>query len=540
MKNYNIFNKNNNIKMETRKTKNAINSKLFINEALNSPVLLLSLICCLGLFVRVLTINHPFWLDELSTAWVVRDTLSEIFTRCWINNLSPLYYTLVYISKYYAGYSEASLRIPSVVAGVLTIPLFYLLTYKLSHSKKLSLFAAFLSSIDLNLIHYSLEVRPYSLVIFFSMLQIYFFLCFLQNKQKIIYSIVSGLLSGIVILFHYTSSLLYAMELLFAAIYLFQTRNFSKEKITGILMFLFIPLIVSAPVLSHLKYLFVSRNILESFIPPKDIYSIFSLHPHLMQYIIIPFSFAILVENSIRKKGITNKYNANNFSFFFLSFWYFFPLLILWALSEMSIVNLCIPRYITWIIPAPVIGCALLVSIFRSNWSKFVFTGTLFLLFIQSFNEHAILRRLTSRLTQKDTVKTVLNNRDDWKSSNGFDWKEAVTAINNSGAKVSKIYLISGLAETKMLKTQYSSLLKNYLLSPVNSMYKLNKPYIDSTEPISSVDDIQDSASNYILVGDSKFLEKFDKKVIEMSPKNAVIRIFYVPNTTQQLDNQTP
>ena len=79
------------------------------------PFFILS-VCSIGVFVRVQVIHHDLWLDELTTAWVVNDNFSKIFERCWINNLSPLYYIFVYISKLLFGFSESSLRIPSTIA----------------------------------------------------------------------------------------------------------------------------------------------------------------------------------------------------------------------------------------------------------------------------------------------------------------------------------------------------------------------------------------------------------------------------------------
>ena len=86
-------------------------------------------------------INREFWTDEYCTAWVVRDGFASVFQRAWFNNLSPAYFLIVRCSAEVFGYTEAGLRLPSLLAGVLLIPVVYALCRRLGVSRPLSLLA---------------------------------------------------------------------------------------------------------------------------------------------------------------------------------------------------------------------------------------------------------------------------------------------------------------------------------------------------------------------------------------------------------------
>jgi len=486
------------------------------------PFFILS-VCSIGVFVRVQVIHHDLWLDELATAWVVNDNFSKIFERCWINNLSPLYYIFVYISKLLFGFSESSLRIPSTIAGVLTIPAIYLLTYRLSRNHMLAVFASFLSSLDYSLIQYSYEVRPYSLLQFFTLIQLYFFLGLLYDEPKVFNGVFLGILSGIIILLHYTAGIIFILETFIATVYFLRTRNFSRAKITALLTCILLLVIFSIPVLKHIIYLYEYKDILGSFIKMKSINSSITIHSHLIEYILLPIVFTIFVGYITRNSKNENRLpNDKTFELFFLFSWYFIPILLQWALSRAGIVNVYHPRYLLWILPAPIIASAILISVFRTKRAKIVFIITLLL--ITQFRGSKSLEHLI-----KGDFRNTIGARI---APARFDWKEAVNKINYSGIVPSKVYIQPGLVERKRLKNpeDESRLLNEYLISPVNSMYKLDKIYLDRAVPIASIVDIPDLTPDFLLVGTLKTeeVEKYFECSIEMSPEDAKVKIFYV------------
>ena len=107
-----------------------------------APTAAIVVLCTMLAFaVRWQGINREFWTDEYCTAWVVRDGFAPVFERAWVNNLSPAYFLIVRCSAELFGYTEAGLRLPSLLAGVLLIPVVYALCRRLAVSRPLSLLA---------------------------------------------------------------------------------------------------------------------------------------------------------------------------------------------------------------------------------------------------------------------------------------------------------------------------------------------------------------------------------------------------------------
>ena len=61
-------------------------------------------------------------------------------------------------------------------------------------------------------------------------------------------------------------------------------------------------------------------------------------------------------------------------------------------------------------------------------------------------------------------------------------------------------------------------LLNDYLLSGVNSLYKLNSKYLEITQPINSIEEIPNTISNYIVICRS-YPSDFDDGV-SLTPAN--------------------
>jgi hypothetical protein len=286
------------------------------------------------------------------------------------------------------------------------------------------------------------------------------------------------------------------------------------------------------PFLWHILYLFNNNHVLGTCISKEGLYSIFVIHPQLISLVLLPLIVGTFVEYAAKK--IIFPGANKSFILFFLLSWYFLPLLINWALTKLNVATVYSPRYLSWIIPAPIIGSALLISAFQSKWSKFAYIFTLLVLATQFYIKDILTIIVTER-NQNETAKYESNGNPD------FDWKEAVSKINSSGLLTDKIFVISGLVEYQNLnkKGHEKVELANYLLSTVNSMYKLQKEYLEKAEPKGSILEIPDSASNYIVVGPSALTRDLIKTSeyrknsqigTEISPFLAPIVIYYKMN----------
>src|SRR5450830_924226 len=134
------------------------------------------LILGLALILRLISLNQSLWLDEATTALVSKMSLTNIFTKFLPGDFHPpLYYLIMKYWTVVFGYTEISLRIPSIIFGLGTIYFTYLIGKKL-FNKKTGLLASILMSTSGLAIYYSQEARMYMMAAFLVSAAVYFFL----------------------------------------------------------------------------------------------------------------------------------------------------------------------------------------------------------------------------------------------------------------------------------------------------------------------------------------------------------------------------
>lgn len=124
----------------------------------------------------MINIGQSFWLDEAIGALVVKKfDLTGIVTQFMVSdNHPPLYYMMLEVWTYFVGLSELGLRSMSVLAGVISVFVVYLIT-------KNKWAALLLATAPLH-VYYSQEARMYVFVALFATLAVYFYL-----KQKYLF-----------------------------------------------------------------------------------------------------------------------------------------------------------------------------------------------------------------------------------------------------------------------------------------------------------------------------------------------------------------
>jgi len=140
-----------------------------------------------GFLLRAISLNQSFWLDEATGGLVVRNfNLGEIITKFSPGDFHPpLYYLILKIWSYVFGTSEIALRMPSVIFGILTIYLVYLIGKELFNKKVGLIAGALLATSGLH-VYYSQEARMYSLVALLVSYLVYLFL----KKRWFLFSII--------------------------------------------------------------------------------------------------------------------------------------------------------------------------------------------------------------------------------------------------------------------------------------------------------------------------------------------------------------
>ncbi len=141
-------------------------------------------ILILSLLLRLVGLRQSLWLDEAIGALAVRDlSYREIFTSFLaVDNHPPLYYLLLKFWTGIFGYSEISLRMPSVLFGVGAVYLTFVIGKKVTGDKLISTVAALFLATSQFHIYYSQEARMYSMATFFVAVAVYAFLHLFEER----------------------------------------------------------------------------------------------------------------------------------------------------------------------------------------------------------------------------------------------------------------------------------------------------------------------------------------------------------------------
>ncbi len=129
--------------------------------------------------------RQSLWLDELASVEVAsRPTLATVVTEGLRRDVHPpLYFLLLHLVVKAFGNSEFALRALSAAAGVLSIPLVFLLGRKL-YDEETGLFASALTAALWYPIYYSQEARPYSLLMLLALASSWYWMSVMEGLSR--------------------------------------------------------------------------------------------------------------------------------------------------------------------------------------------------------------------------------------------------------------------------------------------------------------------------------------------------------------------
>ncbi len=139
----------------------------------------------LSIILRLVSLNQSLWLDEAIGAIVAKGySFQDILLKFPLgDNHPPLYYLILRGWSLIFGYGEISLRMPSVIFGVLTIYFVYKITKEFTKGNP-TIPAMLLATSPLA-IYYSQEARMYMLSGFLAAGGVYFFLRTFKENSKL-------------------------------------------------------------------------------------------------------------------------------------------------------------------------------------------------------------------------------------------------------------------------------------------------------------------------------------------------------------------
>lgn len=146
--------------------------------------MIILLILLLSLVLRIISIDQSLWLDEaINVVYAKSNSFWWLVTEYPLGDFHPPgYFAIIWVWGHVFNFSEVSVRTPSVLFGVVTVFLTYLIGKNL-FSKKVGLIASLFLAIAPLHIYYSQEARMYSFTAFSVALATFFLILMIQNKR---------------------------------------------------------------------------------------------------------------------------------------------------------------------------------------------------------------------------------------------------------------------------------------------------------------------------------------------------------------------
>ncbi len=205
------------------------------------------LLACLliGTLIRLYGLNiQSLWLDELYTIVYSSSGIPSLWEHIIIDVHPPLYPVFMFYWFKIFGTSDISARLPSAIAGVLSLLAMYHYSKKV-FGQYVSTSATILLSLTYAGVYYSQEARSYSFLILLSIVSTFSFMKIVSNEKTsvrdyIIYTIVCILIAYV----HYFGLLLIEFQF----IYLFLNAAFhNKQEFLKVVLIQFLLLISYIP-----------------------------------------------------------------------------------------------------------------------------------------------------------------------------------------------------------------------------------------------------------------------------------------------------
>ncbi|MBP7088973.1 MAG: glycosyltransferase family 39 protein [Candidatus Omnitrophica bacterium] len=149
-------------------------------------IILLTVIILVGAFLRLFGLGRQsLWYDELLNWHRSSQKDLSLLSHSIVRNDGhpPGYYLLLHFVIRYFGDTEVILRLPSVIFGVLSVLVIFLLG-QLLYSYREGLIASCLMAFFYTPIYFSQEARPYALLLLLSLLSVYYWIRILGHFKK--------------------------------------------------------------------------------------------------------------------------------------------------------------------------------------------------------------------------------------------------------------------------------------------------------------------------------------------------------------------
>src|ERR1022692_2051770 len=212
----------------------------------------IALLVCLS--VWLLAVRAPLWTDETLSYWQIAGGFKQIWARSVQGNSFAAYAYILWLTKTLFGDRELVLRIPSILAVLAAVYVFYRCAREL-FDWDASLIATMLFILPRGIAFAAIDVRPYAFALLVTNLTVFLFLRWIKTNRTL-YAALFGIASAGIFYFHYLfASILVAL----AIYYLIARRRSLRADLRQIGVVLGCFSIFPLPVLPRLKYIYQTR-----------------------------------------------------------------------------------------------------------------------------------------------------------------------------------------------------------------------------------------------------------------------------------------
>lgn len=421
---------------------------------------LLGIVTLVGLLLRIAQVDESLWLDELHTAWTISGGLADIPHRAAMGNYSPVYFLLPWATSHTIGFSEFALRLPSVVPGVLLMPLAYFAVVRWTASRSAALLAAWIVALEANFIFYAQEARPYALIQLLGLVHVIVFWSVLQAptwRKRV--ALVS--LAALLFYLHYTGLMIVVAEIVaYVAVWVLSRNRPGYRPLQFVTDFALVAL-ACLPASGHLLEIAARRENWKAFIEPRPMAELATSYPFpIVLYVFVPAGVAVvvaLIRRTLRMVPILGKTDWQ--LLVVLICWYLVPAGVAWFATSADLAPLFFRRYLMVASLAPVmvagvvcawgatprirIGIAMFVAaaIVVADWGGY-HVGTV----------------------------TAYRNHGKFSQRSMEDWRGVVRYVNSvEDASQHPVFVQSGLIEANGLAAGGDAALSEYCLLPVKT-----------------------------------------------------------------------
>lgn len=200
-----------------------------MRKYINTPGILLLFILIGAAAVRLYGLaSESLWIDEALSVQTAKNILTWLtdvnlyLDKCMERN-PPFYFIFLHYWMLLFGSSEFSIRLPSVIFGILSVYTIYNVT-ALLYDRRSALTASFIAAFTISFVYYSQEARPYGLLILMSVLSYLFFVkAYAENNY---FYRVLWVITNILLLYTHV----FGIFIIFAQNTFFFTRLVRKER----------------------------------------------------------------------------------------------------------------------------------------------------------------------------------------------------------------------------------------------------------------------------------------------------------------------